>query len=246
MGSYFSTCVKPNTNENKNIKPSIIIWDIENIGPPDVCISDLVTFIRLKYITECDYTEHSTICSLTNNSMKTFDALSVDELVSVSTCVLLASTFSKKRDADFVLKREMMRFISHNNPKQSKIILITGDSDFSGIANMALQQGFDFQLVHNLKCGKQLLSLPYLNTPIIWDDLVCEFNNGIKPEMKRIHYRDKGKVVRCYKTTSTQTETKTETEDEIETQSFDTVMNTLLGNDNIGYGIIQGLYCNGL
>ncbi len=217
---------------------SIIIWDIENIGPPMVCIGDLVRYIRLKYITQCDYVEHSTICSLTNISMKKYDALSVDELISVACCILLASTFSKKRDADFVLMREMMRFISHNNPTKSKIILITGDSDFAGITNMALQQGFDFQLIHNIKCGKQLLSLPYLNSPILWDDLVIDFNNGIKPEMKRTHNKEKKKEYS--KTTSTQTETENNPE-----TSFDTVMNTLLG-DNLGFGIIQGLYCNGL
>ena len=127
-GSYLSTCIQSYKNDNK--KQAIIVWDIENIQPPNISIHDLISYIRLKFITKCGYIEHSTICSLTNISIKKLDASTLDELISVATCILLASTYSKKRDADFVLLRELMRFISHNNPKQSKIILITGDSDY--------------------------------------------------------------------------------------------------------------------
>lgn len=202
MGSYLSTCIQSYKNDNK--KQAIIVWDIENIQPPNISIHDLISYIRLKFITKCGYIEHSTICSLTNISIKKLDASTLDELISVATCILLASTYSKKRDADFVLLRELMRFISHNNPKQSKIILITSDSDYSGITNMALQQNFDFQLIYRNDCGKQLLALPYINKPILWDDLVIDVNNGIKPEMIRIHHKEKIDK-KYYKCNSTQT-----------------------------------------
>lgn len=195
MGSCISAAAvdtDANLNLNLNLNSqAIVVWDIENVQPPNISIHDLMRHIRNRFVTAGNYTEHSTICSLTNISMKTFDAKTIDELVSCSTCVLLASAFSKKRDADFVLLRELMRFTSNHKPERSKIILITGDADYTGFVNMALHRGFNVQLIFRASCGKQLLSLPFKNSPVLWDDLVTECNGGVKPDMERIHYKRK-------------------------------------------------------
>lgn len=166
-------------------KRAILLWDIENMPPPlSINIRDLIHHIQSTYITSLGYTLTRSICSLTRDHLSKFDKRREDQLISMSTTILLASSFAKKRDSDFVLKREMSNFMAEHktDAHNSKIIIITSDSDFANTIALALQLSFDVQLIFNSrKCNSHLTSLPFKVPPVNWIDLLTIMNNGICP-----------------------------------------------------------------
>lgn len=170
---------------------TLIVWDMENIHPPiTVDPGKIISFIRDRNVVMDQDRKHSCILSISSITRdfltKYLDKKYEDQLIIAGVQILLASAFAKKRDADYVLKKQIIEFVfKHMNvPSNAKIVLITSDSDFSMVVNMALNAGIDVQLIydHN-KAGTQITSIHYKNPPVIWQDLVKEVNGGILPEL---------------------------------------------------------------
>ena len=94
MGQFLS-CAGFNRGE------AIVVWDIENIPPPQgVSISDVLKYVQNKFLE--DIGNKRVVCGLTKHSLCGLEAQMIDELV-LHTTVAVASPFHKKRDADYVL-----------------------------------------------------------------------------------------------------------------------------------------------
>lgn len=186
MGTCFS---------NQSPSETLVIWDIENIcPPPGIDPGKIIQFIKERYVVG---STHQVVCSMTRDSiLRHLDKRQEDELIIAGIDVILASAFSKKRDADYILKQQMTEFIADHarNPTRAKIVLITSDADFSLTIKTALKAGISIQLIYSpAKAGKQITTLPYKagDPPVIWEDCLTELNNGVLPDMKMVLHKPK-------------------------------------------------------
>jgi hypothetical protein len=165
---------------------ALIVWDIENMQPPS-CVNDFFQLIKTRFLDK--HTTYEIVGSVSRAFLKYYaDKKIEDQLIASGVKILLASSFSKKRDADFILNRCMLDFV-YEMPRNSatKIILITSDSDFILAITMALKVGIDVQLIYNHeKVSQHLLSLPYKSAPVKWVDLGLEVQNPKTYENKCI------------------------------------------------------------
>ena len=181
MGVCFSHSLSERGHATKH---AIVLWDIENLVPPaNVRIDDVLAYVRNHYVVQAGYTERRTVCSVTTSFLSSFlnKGRVEDDLASSAMTVLLASAIHDKRDADFVLKRELMTFMADHIwcPEACRIVLMTSDADFVGVVDMALKLGFDVQLiVFGPQCGRQLLALPLVNIPVQWEDVLRACGGG--------------------------------------------------------------------
>lgn len=189
-------------------KEALVVWDIENMHPPiGISPGEIINLIKKQFIEGRGFQMHQAVCSMTRDFLLRYiDKKQEDELIIAGVRTFLASAFSKKRDADYMLTQQMTEFIMRHasSPSRAKIILISSDADFSLTLSTAIKAGIHVQLIYNgMKVGKQLTSLPYHYPPVLWENLVKELNNGQIPEMKLI--RQNAKVKADFQNKSIQT-----------------------------------------
>jgi hypothetical protein len=150
--------------------------------PPEIDIDKLLDLIVKRFTKK--YKQNQIVCSLSRNFLTGFlDKKVEDQLIQCGAQILLASSTCKKRDADYLLNKQIVDFIAQCNPQQSKIVLISSDADFILAITMALNAGLHVQLIYNEnKVGKQITKLPFQSTPISWIELLKEANNGVAPD----------------------------------------------------------------
>jgi hypothetical protein len=145
-----------------------------------------VRSIERRFVHGRGFSDHRASCCVTPTSLRALDASYarcrrlgepvrpfVERTVGVMQ-VMLASDTCKALDADYVLKRELDKFMRDNieDPRLSRIVLITCDGDFAPGAEQALALGFDVQLVHGPQPSRELLRLPYRSPPVSWTEVV--------------------------------------------------------------------------
>ena len=159
----------------------MVVWDIENVRPPPLIKRNrrghaltpaaVLQEVKRAFVTDAGYAEHAAVCCLTSVSLqdmeRTYPSFVQDLVLAMD--VRVGSRKCPKLAADFVLKREMARFVHRHAGQEARIVLLTGDADFLEPVQLALLQGIDVQLVYQSgSVARTLLSLPYASPPVEW------------------------------------------------------------------------------
>ena len=161
------------------LQDAILIWDIENVRLPDnIDPGKVIMALKDKLMHPSTTSQHRSVACLTQRSLKAIQYKHHDFIDSVIAHmdVSIASHVSPKKNADYVLCREMSAFMD-THPRGSKIVLLTGDADFLEPVQRAIKLGFQVQLVYvEKKVSHTLLELNYGRVkaanccqPIPWD-----------------------------------------------------------------------------
>ena len=188
---------RPQAVEEAAAAPTLVVWDIENVRAPfapdaGMTTLDALGHVRSRLVAGAGFDELRAVCCVTPASLRAMHAQSPRWLDGVvpELMVLVASCQHQKRGADYVLKREMARFVhdealkrvEKRGSQRARVVLLTGDCDFLEPVQSALRLGIDVQLVYyHGNVSPALLRLPYRSAPVEWAAFLAACNGGVEP-----------------------------------------------------------------
>ena len=143
---YLGGCVsRPPAADEAAPATALVVWDIENVRAPlaldaGMTTLDVLGHVRNGMVAGAGFEELRAVCCVTPASLRAMHVQSprwLDRVVPELT-VLVASCH-QKRGADYVLKRELSRFIQdevlkrddkRRGARRARVVLLTGDCDF--------------------------------------------------------------------------------------------------------------------
>ena len=159
-----------------------VVWDIENVAPPLPPASMLKTLLALaeskseskSESTSNNKTPPSIVCCVTALSLRRIEKDFPEFMRDVVTMMdVRIASLVPKRGADYVLNLEIMRFCTRDIARRKRLVLLTGDADFLGPVQVALENGVDVQLIYlKESCSRVLLDLAWKSKPIEYMDFL--------------------------------------------------------------------------
>ena len=134
-----------------------IFWDIENLMVPrNVHPANLVNELRRRVI-DCQphfrEAEFYVVCDVTRESVRT-----INQLFEFHVRIVHVPA-TKQNTSDNVLRDLMVEFVGHHSGKCPRVVLLSGDSDFShDIHNFTRKERCDVVLVHNPQAKESMVS----------------------------------------------------------------------------------------
>ena len=168
-----------------NACKTCVIWDIENVRPPLPPAPLLKTLSALSQLASSTQSRRIPIvCCVTTLSLRRIEKeLPTFMRDAVTLMDVRIASLVPKRGADYVLNLEILRLCSHGGTDTKKrIVLLTGDADFLGPVQVALENGVDVQLIYKKEsCAKVLLDLKYSSKPIEYMEFLRTVHGDKKP-----------------------------------------------------------------
>ena len=162
------------------------MWDIENVRlPSNMSVTSVIHAVKRAFVTSAGFSEHASVCCVTPVSLRAMirhRAGFVHETVPLMD-IRVASESRSKLGADFVLRRELGKFMDGfaKRATSCRIVLLTGDVDFLEPVQRALGLGFDVQLVHfGRNASRLLVDQRYAarSPPVEWERFLTDANGG--------------------------------------------------------------------
>lgn len=168
-------------------KLAIILWDIENVRlpmPPGPTPAAVLMALKQRFVFSAGFVEHKTVCCVTRTSLhaieRSWPRFAGDVVPHMDVCI--GSHTTTKFAADYVLCRELSSFMREQaaHAGRCRIVLLTGDADFTEPIQRAVRMGFDVQLVHyGESTACTLLELPV--TRVEWTHFVSDMDTDVVP-----------------------------------------------------------------